>query len=264
MRKLIFQGIVSIGLFFGAWYLLMQLNWMRILHIQQATDKVQEELGDLFWDVFKQNDLEIKDVKIVQAVDSVILSICSANQINYKNIKLHILQKDEINAFALPNGHLIVFSGLLMHTDNVEQLAGVLGHEIAHIELDHVMKKLTNEIGFSVLFSLTTGNKNPELVKQLAKSLSSTAFERKMEKQADIKSVDYLTKAFINPIAFSDFLLKLSEKDGPINEYLSWISTHPNSKERASYIRLYCKNKKNSFKSVISASTWEMMKEELK
>jgi len=264
MRKLLFQGIVSIGLFFGAWYLLMQVNWMRILHIQQATDKVQEELGDLFWDVFKQNDLEIKDVKIVQAVDSVILSICSANQINYKNIKLHILQKDEINAFALPNGHLIVFSGLLMHTDNVEQLAGVLGHEIAHIELDHVMKKLTNEIGFSVLFSLTTGNKNPELVKQLAKSLSSTAFERKMEKQADIKSVDYLTKAFINPIAFSDFLLKLSEKDGPINEYLSWISTHPNSKERASYIRLYCKDKKNSFKSVISASTWEMMKEELK
>ena len=121
MRKLLFQGIVSIGLFFGAWYLLMQVNLIRILHIQQATDKVQEELGDLFWDVFKQNDPEIKDVKIVQAVDSVILSICSANQINYKNIKLHILQKDEINAFALPNGHLIVFSGLLMHTDNVEQ-----------------------------------------------------------------------------------------------------------------------------------------------
>jgi predicted Zn-dependent protease len=263
MRKLLFQGLVSVGIFFGTWFLLMQVNWIRILHIQKATDKVQEELGDLFWDVFKQNDPEIKKDKIVNAVDSIILSICKANQIDYKKIKLHILQKNEINAFALPNGHLIVYSGLLLNSDNAEQLAGVLGHEIAHIELDHVMKKLANEIGLSVLFSLTTGNKNPELVKQIAKTLSSTAFERKMEKQADIQSVDYLTKASINPLPFADFLLKLSAKDSPVNEYLSWISTHPDSKERAAYINNLIKNKNYISKPIISKATWNLMKKEI-
>jgi len=262
MKKLLFQGLLSIVVFMGTLFLLQQVNWMRILHIQQTTDNIQQRLGDLFWDVYKKTDTEIYDKQLVAGIDSVLTRVCDANKIKRSSIHLHLLKKDEVNAFTLPNGHIVVYTGLLSKADNAAQLAGVLAHEMAHMQLQHVMKKLTNEIGLSVLFSVTTGN-NPELIKQIAKTLSSIAFERKLEKEADIKAVDYLLAASINPIPFADFLLKLSDKDTTETSTLSWLNTHPDSKERAAYINNLIKNKNCMSKPIISEATWNLMKKEI-
>ncbi|NMB96000.1 MAG: M48 family metalloprotease, partial [Clostridiaceae bacterium] len=48
-----------------------------------------------------------------------------------------ILDKDEINAFAIPGGHIFVYTGLLRNIESTSELAGVLAHEIAHITLYH-------------------------------------------------------------------------------------------------------------------------------
>jgi predicted Zn-dependent protease len=77
-----------------------------------------------------------------------------------------VLNNDEINAFALPNGHLIVYSGLILNSDNQEELIGFICHEIAHIALNHIMKRLVKEIGTSVLISMTTGNGGSEIIKE--------------------------------------------------------------------------------------------------
>jgi predicted Zn-dependent protease len=264
MKKLLFQGLLSIVVFMGTLFLLQQVNWMRIFHIQQTTDKVQQRLGDLFWEVYKQTDAEIDNNQIVIVVDSLLTKLCKANQIERSTIHLHILKKDEVNAFALPNGHLVVYTGLLLKAENAEQLAGVLAHEMAHMQLHHVMKKLTNEIGLSVLFSVTTG-KNPELIKQIAKTLSSSAFERKLEKEADMKAVDYLNSAKINPIPFADFLLMLSNKDKDGMPSLSWLQSHPDSKERSEYIRAYVKQVAyvSKYKPILMTATWEKLQSEL-
>lgn len=89
-----------------------------------------------------------------------------------------------MNAFSLPDGHLIVFSGLILNSDSPEELAGVVGHELAHIELNHVMKKLVKEVGLSTLISLITGNSGSDMIKETAKTLSLTAFDRNLEKDA--------------------------------------------------------------------------------
>ena len=200
---------------------------------------------------------------MINSVDSLVTKICSANKIDRKTIKLHILNKDEINAFALPNGHLIVYTGLILNSDSQEELSGVIGHEIAHIEMNHVTKKLVKEIGFSAIISMTTGNGGPEMIKEAAKLLSSTAFDRSMEKEADIKSVDYLVKAKINPEPFADFLYKLSVRENNATKYLSWISTHPESKERAEYIIEYSKDRKANYQSVLSKDSWQKLKEKI-
>ncbi len=69
------------------------------------------------------------------------------NDIDRDKIKVHLLFKDEVNAFALPDGHLVIFSGLILESENPEELSGVLAHELAHIELNHVMTKLMREVG---------------------------------------------------------------------------------------------------------------------
>jgi predicted Zn-dependent protease len=264
MKKIIIQGAITILLFFGTWHALTQIDWVKVFKVQKVTDKTEQKLGELFLEVFVNTEEENKNTHVVNSIDSIVTHICKSNKIDRETIKVHVLNKDEINAFALPNGHLIIYSGLIYNSDNQEELTGVICHEIAHIELKHVMKKLVTEIGLSVLISMTTGNGGAEIIKETAKMLSSSAFDRNIEKEADIKAVDYLTTAKVNPEPFANFLYKLSDKEHEATKCLTWISTHPDSKERAEYIFEYSKDKLTDYKPILNNEAWVKLKEELK
>ncbi len=263
MGKTIIQGLITIALFFLTWFALTQIDWITVFRVQKATEKTEEKLGNLFWNIFQKTEKENKSQFVVSSVDSIVTKICNANNIDRKFIKVHILDKEEVNAFALPNGHLVVYSGLIKNSDNPEEFSGVICHEIAHIQLNHVMKKLVKEIGLSVLISMTTSKGGSETIREAAKMLSSSAFDRNLEKEADIKAVDYLVKAKINPEPFANFLFKLSAEDNEATKYLTWISTHPDSRERAEYIIEYSKDKKTKFEEVMTIDTWDKLKEKL-
>lgn len=260
MRKIILEGTITILLFFGTWFVLTQIDWVKLFKVQQITEKTEKKLGDLFWEVFKKSERENENTLVVTSIDSIVTKVCSANDIDREKIKVSVLNKDEINAFALPNGHLIIYSGLILNSDNQEELTGVICHEIAHIELDHVMKKLVKEIGLSVLISMTTGNGGADLIKETAKMLSSTAFDRRLEKEADLKAIDYLINAKVNPEPFANFLYKLANEENQATQYLTWISTHPDSKERAEYIIQHSLNKTIDYTQIFSDDTWSNLK----
>ena len=78
---------------------------------------------------------------------------------------------------------------MLQAFDNENQLGFVICHEIAHIQLSHVMKKLVKEIGLSVLISMTTGKSGSGTIQEGLKLLSSSAYDRNLEKEADLKAV---------------------------------------------------------------------------
>lgn len=258
MKKIFFQGIIIVTSFVLVWLAFKQVNWMDIFSVNKVTDNTEEKLGKLFWEIFEKTEKENKDPFVTKSVDSIIHRICDANEIKYEKLKIHVLDKDEVNAFALPDGHLVIYSGLINASLNAEGLSGVIAHEIAHIERKHVMKKLIKEIGLSVLISITTGG-GGEAAKEAVRILSSSAFDRSLEKEADITAVDYLQKAKINPEGFANFLYMISENEGNESKYLTWMSTHPDSKERAAYIIEYSKEKKTAYEKVLHDSTWTKM-----
>ena len=90
MKKIIFQGLITILLFFGTWFSMTKLNWLDIFKIQKITDTTEQKLGDLFWDVFKRAETENKNKHIINAVDSIVTHICKANKIDKEKIKIHI------------------------------------------------------------------------------------------------------------------------------------------------------------------------------
>jgi predicted Zn-dependent protease len=261
MKKILIQGAISIALFFVIWLGLSSIDWLKLFKVQKVTDKTEEKLGDLFWEVFQKSEKEVKKPYVSNTVDSIITVICNANQIERALIHVHVLSKDDINAFALPNNHLIIYSGLILNSENQEEFAGVVAHELAHIQLKHVIKKLIKEVGLSVLISMTSGN--AEIIKETAKMLSSSAFDRGLEKEADLQAVEYLLNSNINPKPFANFLYKLSEKENETLQYLTWINTHPDSKDRAAYIIEYSTHKKSNFKTILSINTWSKLKEKL-
>ena len=262
MKKVLFQGITIVLAFLLTWGILLQFDWMRIFKVKQQQEKTEEKLGKLIWSLFAEQ--ENKEPQIIAPVDSVLTHICTANNIDREKIQLHIVNEDEVNAFALPNGHLVVNSGLIVKANDQHELAGVISHEIAHIELNHVMQKLIQEIGLSALISITTGNNSTQILQEAAKMLSSSAFERTLEKEADIQAVDYMLNAQLKPESFANFMYKLASEENSASKYLVWISSHPESKERANYIINYSKGKTKRTKNVIAAHTWSALQNDLK
>ena len=261
MKKIVLQGLLLIVLFFSIWSVLQQINWITVLKIEQVSKKTEEKLDELLWETIKTTENENTNSLVLKSVDSLVTRICDLNDINRSKIKFNVINKSEVNAFAMPNGRLVIYSGLITASDNQEELAGVLCHEIAHIQLNHVMKKLMKEIGLSTLLSITTGSNGSELMKETGKVLSSTSFDRSLEKEADIRAVEYLTKAEINPEHFAHFLYKINDSESKIMNYLTWISTHPDSKKRAEYIIDHSKNNKIKNVPVLKDETWNKVKE---
>jgi predicted Zn-dependent protease len=223
----------------------------------------EEKLGDLFWDLFRKETSEIGSKNVKAPLDSLVEKICKANRIDVTTIKLHIVKSDQVNAFALPNRHLVIHSALILNVENEGELCGVISHEIAHMELSHVMKKLIKEVGLSVLISMTTGGSG-ETVRQAAKLLSSSAYDRSLEKEADLKAVDYLINAEMDPEQLANFLYRLADNESSSMKYLSWVTTHPDSKERAEYIIEAMEGKAKKNEPILKETTWNKLKEYLK
>jgi beta-barrel assembly-enhancing protease len=262
MNKVILRGVLGVLLFFLLWFLLTQINWVSHFQVKRVTDKTEEKLGELIWEIFDQSEEQSKNEFIINSVDSLVDVICATNQIERESIKVHIVEKNDINAIALPDGHLIIYKGLISYAANQEELCGVICHEIGHIELDHVMNKLVREFGLAMLISTTSGNAGSEITRKAARVLSSTAFDRGLEKEADIKAVDLLSQAGINPRPYADLLYRLSSDEPEVIKYMTWISTHPDSRQRAEYIINYASKKPANYRQILSDETWKQIKEE--
>ena len=261
MKKSLFQGIIIALVFISIWLCLTQIKWVSIFEIEKKTDRLEKELGELLIKEFEKTKIE--NIFVTNTIDSLVTKICKANQIDRKNIKPQIIKNQEINALALPDGHLIIYSSLISKTKSQEELSAIICHEIAHIQLNHIMKKLITEVGLSVLISSITGN-NSESTGEFLKIISSSAFDRNLEKDADLNAIDYLLKAKINPEALANFLYALSiDKNNDVIN-LSWISSHPELEKRVNYIIKYSKDKEHAkFQNILNNSTWEKLKAEL-
>lgn len=264
MRKIIIELIITVTILLGVWLLLSKVEWMKLFKVEQTTQNTSEKIGDLFWDLLKKSETEITSTSVIAPIDSMISLICEKNHIDRAKIRFHLVRKDDINAFALPNNHLVVYSGLINACENEAELYGVICHEIAHIEKNHVMNKLVKEVGLSVLISMSSGNGNSEMMEEALKRLSSSAFDRKLESEADLTAVDYMIKAGINPEPFANFMYRLSDETKNLPHQIYWISTHPESKERAEKIIEYVLKNKDLKATKIDSTRFVGLKGRLK
>jgi predicted Zn-dependent protease len=260
--KIISRALVVYGGFFLCWFLLAQLDYVSYFEIEQKKVFAEKSLGDIIWSEMEQSEEVLYDDELLKTLDSLLLPLCEANAIERDSLKVHLVKNSQINAFAMPDNHLVVYTGLIEASKSEQALLGVLGHEIAHIEQNHVMKKLSKEIGFSVLLSLATGANSGQLG-QVVNTLTSSAYDRRLEREADMVSVNYLLKAKIDPRPFADFMYELS-LDNEMHKYTYLLTTHPESEDRAKYMLNYLKGKKIESKMILSKDAFENFKQKIK
>ena len=144
------------------------------------------------------------------------------------------MDKDELKRVSLPGGYVYVFKGLYDKLTTDEELAGVVAHEVGHINARHSIKKLQASYGYLLtqLLAIQGGSRASQGVGLIYTSVF-LSFSREDEFQADQLGVKYLKKAGYDPKAMLKVLevLKKAEEKAPARELNYW-RTHPYLNER--------------------------------
>lgn len=179
---------------------------------------------------------EVKDPEIQSSIEKIgnTLDKNSTNK-RYK-LKFHVVKDDSINAYALPSGDIVIFTGLIKKSNSPEEVAGVLAHELNHIYQRHSTKRIVKRFGLSILLAVILGDLGTTL-DLIGGDLASLKFDRDEEREADKKGLELLVKSKINPTGMVDFFKKIHEIDKNLPKAFSFISTHPNTEERINYIQ---------------------------
>jgi predicted Zn-dependent protease len=153
--------------------------------------------------------------------------------------RFYIVDSPEVNAFAVPGGFIYVNRGLIARTTTMDQLAGVLGHEIGHVVQRHSVKQMeqqqTANIGVTLACVLT------RVCESQAAGAAINAvgaavfarFSREDEMEADAEAVRNVIRAGINPNGIPQmFEILLAERNSGRSGVEQWFSTHPLEEDR--------------------------------
>ncbi len=144
------------------------------------------------------------------------------------------------NAFALPDDSIIITDDLIAMAQEPDEVVGVLAHEIAHIEHNHIMKNVIRQMGAGIFFDIVFGGAGAGQAIAIASvNLAGLRFTRDDEADADARGIDYLEAAHLDPgrlAAFFDLMEAVAEEEGAGN-IPTMLSTHPATPARAAAAR---------------------------
>jgi predicted Zn-dependent protease len=145
-----------------------------------------------------------------------------------------IIESDDINAFALPGGYIVVTRGLYRTLRNEAELAGVLGHEIAHVNLRHHVRLMQKERLIAEGADFLAGKTKQDAIKALAGSgaeICARTLDRNAEFECDRIGLEYAARAGYDPFAYLDALDRMG-----VNTQTDRLSllykTHPHPRDR--------------------------------
>ena len=160
------------------------------------------------------------------------------------NYTFYIVNSDVVNAFAVPGGHVYINRGLIERTRSYAELAGVLAHEIGHVEHRHGAEQMERmqraSLGVNLAYILTGRQPGPadETVINAAGTAYFARHSRAAENEADESAVPMLIAARINPngmVNMFELLLSLQSRQPSVIE--GWFSTHPTTRDRINHTR---------------------------
>ncbi len=156
-----------------------------------------------------------------------------------------VVDTDDVNAFALPGGWLYVNRGLITTAENESELAGVVGHEIGHVDGKHGARAISRQFGAAVVIDATLGGEDASVKRRVLKQVAAVStgvgqlrYGRDAEREADRFAVAATYAAGIDPEGMATFfekLMAMREKEPGMLQAL--FSTHPPSSERFENVR---------------------------
>jgi beta-barrel assembly-enhancing protease len=224
--------------------------------VYSLTVKEEEELSqEVLRTIFKQFEV-IDDPLVVTYVNNVgnrILATLPEQPFQYR---FYVIREEVYNAFAIPAGHIFIYSGLIEAMEEEEELAGILGHEIAHVYARHISKKIerSKKIGLATLAGVAAGillgvGGAGEAASALtmgsvaAGRSAELAYSREDEMQADQFGLKFITAAGYSASGLLKVLKKIRSKQWFGSEQIpTYLMTHPAVEDRIAYLDSWLEN----------------------
>lgn len=159
-------------------------------------------------------------------------------------IQVSVAVSDEVNAYALPGGHIVVNTAILQALETPESLVALLSHESTHINRRHSLQNILSSMGSSFIVGLLTngGGTTARIILGNADFLVHMNYSRKLEKQADEEGMILMEKNNIDPHGMLELMQRLKEtNDDDSMKALSFLSSHPLTDERIADAKLFSK-----------------------
>jgi predicted Zn-dependent protease len=186
-------------------------------------------------DVARQMHL-VRDATVVNYVANIGRRVVAQTELAQAPWGFHVVADPDLNAFNIPGGHVYVNTGLICASDNVAELAGVMGHEIAHGVARHATENLSKAYGANILVGLALGANPPvyqQLLAQIVAGGTFAKFGRDAEREADQLGLLYMVNAGYDPhgmvTMFQELISRRRSTPGAVDKF---FSSHPLTEER--------------------------------
>ena len=220
--------------------LLLLSLWLAYPHASawlatQIPVALEERLGDALLASLREDGNLVESGALQQAVQQTGQRLSAESRYHYRWV---IKQDASLNAFALPGAIVVVHLGLLQKMSSASELAGVLAHEVQHVEQRHGLKQMVSSLGLAGILALTVGDVSA-MAALIAHQAGSTYFGRDLEAQADRLGVQALLRAQIRPDGMVSLFHKLEQRQ-PSKEAEeaknapAWMMSHPQTAQRIS------------------------------
>ncbi|HKP95970.1 MAG TPA: M48 family metalloprotease [Fibrobacteria bacterium] len=167
---------------------------------------------------------------VTDLAQEILAKIPASGKPGYK-FTFTIIDKDVENAFAVPGGYVYIYTGIIKKMKNEAELAGVLGHEIAHVTRHHYRDAMAKQTGLSLLLQALLGDNSSQIAQLVAGSFSTLAglqVSQGNESEADFYGTKYIAAVNRNPLGIATFFSRFKNEGSA----LTWFSTHPASSTR--------------------------------
>jgi predicted Zn-dependent protease len=218
-------GLVLIVLFVF-WLASMLAGWL----VEFVPTSADVAVGEAAFSELAPPDLRCTDPGPQAYVEAVAEPLLAALDDDRFAFRFVVIDRPEINAFALPGGFVAVHMGLLTEADSGEELAGVLAHEIHHVTERHGFVRVLRSAGGRIILALVVGWGDVGMVAQYGSVLADVRYDRDQEREADRKGRALLARAGIDPGALGAFFARVKAKHG--DAAIGFLSTHPGHDER--------------------------------
>jgi Zn-dependent protease with chaperone function len=235
-RRLIATGRASfwlalvagcLALLVGAW---LAIPWAAARAVNSMPTSVDREIGDSSYEQMDLGGTKLTQPEIDAALTTIITRLSPQAKLPL-DFRCQVVQSDQVNAFCLPGGRIVVYTGLLKKATRPEQVAGVLAHEIAHATLRHGLQGMAKQLGVVIGVQVLTGDVSG-LSGQIATAALTNGYSRDMEREADAEGLRMLAAAGIDPHGMAEFFALMDASGIP-----AWLSTHPDNAERIATIK---------------------------
>jgi Zn-dependent protease with chaperone function len=174
-----------------------------------------------------------------------------------RDVDVRVIDVPMVNAITLPGGHVVLFSGLIQRAGSPDEVAGVLAHELGHVEHRDVLESLVRQFGLSVVLGGLDGK-----VGGYTNALLSASYSRSAESRADGYAIDALGKANVSPRATADLFKRLAKAELNVEgaaTLMSYLASHPMSADREA--RFAASAKGRAYTPALDPQQWQALRD---